>query len=393
MTGPAWLAWHYLLHYRTKTTILVVSIALIVFLPAGLRVLVDQSSRALRGRADATPLVLGARGSSLDLVLSALYFEAQPPDPIAWRELERLRETALAEPLPLLLGFRARGWPIVGTTLDYLDHRGLRVAEGRSMALLGEAVIGARVARALDLSPGDVLISSPETLFDIAGTYPLAMHVVGVLATSDSPDDGAVFVDVKTAWVIAGLGHGHRNLADAGTDGDVAAREDAVVTARASVVEYNEITPDNEASFHFHGDLSAFPLSAIALVPPDARARALLLGRYQSSDETVQIVRPDVVMDELLETVVTVERHAMAAIAVVGAATAATAGLVFLLSIRLRKREIDTLHKIGVSRPRVLAVLLSEVAVVTTLGIVLAGLLTLLLSHFGEAALRRFLLL
>ena len=62
MSGPLYLAWRYLRHHWGKTAILVGSIALIVFLPAGLRVLVGQSAEALTARADATPLLVGARG-------------------------------------------------------------------------------------------------------------------------------------------------------------------------------------------------------------------------------------------------------------------------------------------------------------------------------------------
>ena len=61
----------------------------------------------------------------------------------------------------------------------------------------------------LGLGPGDSLVSSPENFFDLAGVYPLKMEIVGVLETSDSPDDLAVFTDLKTNWIIMGLGHGH----------------------------------------------------------------------------------------------------------------------------------------------------------------------------------------
>jgi putative ABC transport system permease protein len=71
----------------------------------------------------------------------------------------------------------------VGTTLDYFDFRGLKVVEGRNLAVLGDCVLGARVAENLRLKPGDSLLSSPETLFDLAGVYPLKMKVVGVCFT------------------------------------------------------------------------------------------------------------------------------------------------------------------------------------------------------------------
>ena len=121
-------------------------------------------------------------------------------------------ETGLAMPVPVYARFQARGFPIIGTTLDYFDFRALEIAAGRALALLGECVLGATVAERLDLEPGDGLVSSPETLFDLAGIYPLKMKVVGTLKRSHSADDLAVFVDLKTAWVIEGLGHGHQDL-------------------------------------------------------------------------------------------------------------------------------------------------------------------------------------
>ena len=107
--------------------------------------------------------------------------------------------------IPLHARFQARGYPVVGTNLDYFEFRGLDLAEGRLVGLLGECVIGAGVARKLGIGAGDSLITSPETVFDLAGVYPLKMRVTGVLAFSDSPDDHAIFVDVKTTWVIEGL--------------------------------------------------------------------------------------------------------------------------------------------------------------------------------------------
>ena len=53
---------------------------------------------------------------------------------------------------------------------------------------------------------------SARSCWDLAGDYPLKMKVVGILAASNSADDGAVFVDLKTQWVIEGFGHGHQDL-------------------------------------------------------------------------------------------------------------------------------------------------------------------------------------
>ncbi len=392
MTGILHLAWRYLALHRAKTAILVASIALIVFLPLGLERLIDQSAAQLTERAEATPLLVGARGSALELVLSALYFESDPPEPVPFAEVGRVEASGLARALPLHVRFRSRGHPIVGTTLEYLDFRGLRLASGRRMAVLGECVVGAGAARALGVSPGDAVLSSPESVFDLAGVYPLRMRVAGVLAPGFGPDDDAIFVDLKTAWVIEGLGHGHQDLARPEAGAGVMRRDGDRIVANASVVEWNEITPENIDSFHFHGDLSRHPVHAVVAVPHDERSRVLLMGRYASPEETMQIVRPAGVMNELLDTVLTVRSYVVAAIGSVAVATLATAALVFLLSLRLRRREVETLHKIGASRSSVALLLASEVVFVLAAGGLAAGALTFVVGRFGRAAIRALLL-
>jgi putative ABC transport system permease protein len=383
-----YLAWRYLAYHRLKTAILVTAVTLIVYLPVGLRVLVDQSSRQLTARADATPLIVGARGSPLELVLNSLYFGSDVPAATRYAEAVLVSESGLARSLPLYTRFQARGHPIVGSTLEYLEFRGLTVERGRGLAVLGECVVGARAAAALGVGPGDHVVSSPESVFDIAGVYPLRMQVAGVLAYSDTPDDDAIFVDLKTAWVIAGLGHGHQDLSGADAAGQVLSREGNQVVANAAVQQYNEVTEGNIDSFHFHGDLSDYPITAVIAVPEDERASALLQGRYLSDDLQSQIVRPREVMDELLGTILTIQKFVVAGAVIVGAATLASVVLVFLLSLRLRARERETLFKIGGSRGAVGLIMGSEIGAVLLTGVALAALLTALTSRFAAVAIR-----
>jgi putative ABC transport system permease protein len=157
-------------------------------------------------------------------------------------------------------------------------------------------------------------------------------------------------------------------------------------------VQYNEITAENRDSFHFHGSLDDFPITAVMAVPRDQKSGVILLGRYQGDDERTQIVRPAVVIRELLDTVFTVQSFVVAGILLVSAATLATAVLVLLLSLRLRRREIETLVKIGGSRARVAFLVLSEAVIVVAVGGALAAGLTLLTHRFGAAAIRALLL-
>ena len=384
MSGSLYLAWRYVVHHRYKSAVLVASITIILFLPGGLRTLVHQSEAQLAARAQATPLLIGKKGSPVELVLNSLYFSADVPETASYDEVQRVASSEFAQPIPLYVRFRSQDSPIVGTTLDYFALRSLRLADGRQLTRLGDCVLGANVASRRGLEPGDHVFSSPETVFDLAGVYPLKMRITGILAPSDSADDDAIFVDVRTTWVIEGLAHGHDEIQPSET----LLREEGNTVANASVMQFNEITDENVDAFHFHGDPGGFPITAVIAVPPDDKSGTLLMGRYEDPDERHQILRPAVVMDELLATVLTVQAFVVAALSVVGIATLATAVLVFLLSLRLRRREIETMVKIGGSRSAVTAVMVSEVVGVLLAGFLLAAFMTWLTAQFGSDMVR-----
>jgi len=380
-----YMAWRYLRFHWVKTAVLIASITLILFIPLGLQVIVSQAASALTARADSTPLLIGAKGSAIDLTLSALYFTTPAVEPLPYRELSAVRETGLALGIPLTMRYRAAGYRIVGTSLDYFDFRQLNMAEGRPMALLGECVLGDGVARSLGLGPDSSLFSAPATAFDVAGSTPLKMKVSGVLAPSGGPDDDAVFVDVKTAWVISGLAHGHMDLSKPEAESGVLRREENSLVANASVLPYTEITARNIDSFHFHGDPDQFPIDALLVVPKDRRSMVLLRGRYEERTDPVQILVPRTVIADLMGTVLSIRDFVILGSIGVGAATLATAVLVFILSIRLRKREILTIRKIGGTERRLRGILAAEILLVVGVSGGLTGALVLILNLYGTA--------
>jgi len=359
-----YIAWRYIRYYRMRTAILVACVTLIAVLPLALQLLLDESEGQLLSRAQSTPLLLGARGSALDLVMNSLYFDDEAPELISMQAADEIDATGLAIAVPLYARYQAQGFPIVGTALDYFDFRGLEIAQGRQLALLGECVIGADVAEGLGIGPGDSLMSSPETLFDLAGIYPLKMQVVGVLARSYTPDDRAILVDLKTTWIIQGLVHGHQDLASVRDDGVVMSRTDLNVVATAKLEEYTEITPDNIDSFHFHGAAEDYPLTALLALPNDERAGTILRGRYLDAESRYQLVLPGEVIDGLLANIFRIKEVLDAVILVVGTATALALILVFALSLRLRQREIHTLFRIGGSRSTIARLLAAELAII-----------------------------
>ncbi len=344
------LAWRYLQFHRFSTTVLVAAITVAAFLPLATQLLWWELQRGLRSRADQTPLLLGARGSRFDLTLHALYFEASPPGTITMGDLERVESTGWGVAIPLDARFRAADTPLVGTSLDYFNHRKLRLARGNDMARLGDCVIGSQVARTLGIGPGDHLLTDTESFVDIM-QYPVRLRVTGVLAPAGTVDDAAIFCDIKTIWVIEGIGHGHEDLARSKQpEGVVLQRNDREIVAGAALKRYYEITDENIGSFHFHGDPQTFPLAASIIVPRDRRAATLLLARFQQPDNALQLVEPPVVIEQLLQTVVRIKRWLDLAALLVACSTALLIGLVVLLSLRLRRQEFVTLHKLGCRR-------------------------------------------
>jgi len=364
MIDSLYIAWKYIGYNKAKTVTLIACITLISFLPVALQLLLNESERELMSRAVSTPLIVGAKGSALDLVMNTIYFGDQVPELITMAASSQVDDTELALPIPLYVRFRARGKPIVGTTLDYFDFRGLKIQKGRQLALLGDCVLGEQVAEALGLNPEDSLVSSPETLFDLAGVYPLKMKVVGVLKKSHTSDDLAVFVDLKTAWVIQGLGHGHEDVARLKDPTLVLKRSKSNVAATAKLYHFTEITESNMNNFHFHGNFERYPITAVIALPYDEKSGTILRGRYLSKKETQQIIRPTDVISGLLQNIFRIKNVLDAVISVVVLATILAIVLVFALSIRLRQREILTIFKLGCSRLTIVRLVAAEILII-----------------------------
>jgi putative ABC transport system permease protein len=390
MKDSLYLAWRYLRHHRTKTLLLVLSLSVFIGLPLVMRAMSRATQESLLSRAESTPLLLGKKGSSLDLVVESLYFQLKDVEPLSQADVDEIHATGLALGVPIRTGLAARGFPLVGTSLDYFSFRGIRVATGRGLAMMGECLIGANAAASLDLAPGDSLLTSPSTLFDLAGVYPLKLRVVGVLEPTHSPDDDAVFVDLKTAWVAEGLGHGHQDLARAGSD-VLLRRQDDAVTANAKLVQFNEITEANVDGFHFHGDPSTYPVSAVIAVPPDDKAGILLRGRFVD-DPARQLLRPAQVIDSLNEQIFRFERILRIIVWIVGLATAVMFVLVMVLSWRLRADELRTMTRLGCSRWKAAQIMGAEILLMIGASVALAALFGFGMAQFGEPLLQRLIL-
>ena len=104
-----YVAWRYLSFNWGRSLTLVACVTLIAVLPLSLELLLAESERQLLSRAETTPLVVGAKGSSLDLVMNSLYFGDTLPELVSMAAADRVADTDLALPIPLYVRFKARG--------------------------------------------------------------------------------------------------------------------------------------------------------------------------------------------------------------------------------------------------------------------------------------------
>jgi len=392
MQQSFYLAIKYLQFHRIRTLILVGSIGLILYLPAGLQKLISESEIQMMARADATPLIIGAKGNSTDLVINTLYFEQTEIEALNLRTVENLDETGFGYSIPMVSLFKAREFPIIGTNLDYFNFRDLSIHEGRSLRYVGECVIGQRVAKQLDLNPGDSLISSPENFLDLAGVYPLKLEVVGILETSNSPDDLAVFTDLKTNWIIMGLGHGHQDLKNVYDPTLVLNRDSTNVTASAKLFMYNKIDGKDIGSFHFHGDINSYPITSVLFIPKDHKAATLLKGRFATGEMTEQLVVPSIVVENLLKNIFRIKQIFNTVFILVGISTLFILGLIVMLTLRLRKEELYTMFTLGSSRSKTIEIIGFELLITAILSLAVALILYSLTGFFVEDFIRQFII-
>ncbi|QDV08541.1 hypothetical protein Poly30_40890 [Planctomycetes bacterium Poly30] len=349
MSGLLYLAWRHARAHGARTALLILCIALALWVPLTAGVLARRYNTDLRARANSTPLLIGAPGNRYDLTLAALYFRpSERIETISYRALDELQAENRATCIPLHQRFTARGFPVVATSIEYAEFRDLRLAEGSDPLRIGACTLGATVAEDLGLKSGDFLYSDPTELYDIARPPALKMRISGVYAKTGGPDDGAVFCDVRTAWVLEGIAHGHVEAEEI-DEALVLSRTDDSVSVSGALIEYAEVTEANEASFHYHGDTSLLPLTAVLAVPRSTKD-ATLLKSGVNARMPLQAVTPSAVIDDLLGVVFRVKAFFDLVGLFLVVTTAALVGLVFLLSSRLRTAEMRTLDRIGAPR-------------------------------------------
>lgn len=371
MSGSLALAMAHARHHGLRSAILVLCVFVATLLPLATRTLSDRFGREVLERARSTPLLAGAKGSRFDLVMAGLYFRRADLPGMTMSDWQLLEDEGLADAIPLNVRFTARGRPLVATSSEYFEVRGLKAESGGMPVRVGEIVIGANVAVDLQLQPGDTVFSDQRELYNIATPPALKLMVAGVLARAGTPDDDAVFTDIKTAWALEGLAHAHADAANEVPGTLVLERSPGEVVVSEELVEDLSLTSANQSSFHVHADPATLPLSAVLLMPRTQKDVSILKAKVNAGPR-VQVVVPEAAVGEMLGYVARVQALLDALAAVVIVLACAMIALVTALAARVRAREIETLARIGVSRGVIVAIFAWEIAALSASGVAFA---------------------
>ena len=192
------LAWSYLKARPLGTLLNVLLLALGVG-TIGFVFLVDrQIGERLDRDARGIDLVVGAKGSPLQLILAGIYHLDAPTGNIPLEAARTLEANPLVrEVIPLSLGDALRGFRIVGTIPAYVELYGGELDSGHVFGATLEAVLGSSVARTTRLGVGDRFAGS-HGLAEGGAEHADAYVVVGILKPTGTVLDRLVLVSTES---------------------------------------------------------------------------------------------------------------------------------------------------------------------------------------------------
>jgi putative ABC transport system permease protein len=349
------MAWRYLWARALVTVLTLTGIALGTSLICGVLTLRRESERGFLRESGQFDLVVGAKGSPLQLVLSSVYQLDTPTGNIPYSRYEALRDDKrVASAIPLGLGDNFHGFRIVGTEakLFALKDRKDRakplyaLASGRLFEKEFEAVIGSQVARQSGLKLGDTFAGS-HGLVMREGTSEHAdspYTVVGILADNQTSTDRGVYVSLASVWKIH-------------------AKESAAHTRPAGAP-----TPDPE-------------VTAVLVRLKSVGMRLWIGQEIQKRTEAMAAIPVNEMLRLYQQVLGPMQRILLGVAALVVVVSALSITATFYQSAERRRRDLAVLRALGAHRREIFALVILEALLLTLLGLSAGW----LLGHGGLA--------
>ena len=168
----------------------------------------DQFKKNIRG----IDLVVGAKGSPLQLILSAVYHIDNPTGNIPLKEARILQKNPLVESwIPMAYGDNYKGYRILGTDWSYVEHYEGMLREGAAWEEPFETVLGATAAERLGLGVGDEFFGAHGNVAEGEVHEEHPYLVTGILSKTETALDQLILTSLNSVWDI----HDHEEPATA----------------------------------------------------------------------------------------------------------------------------------------------------------------------------------
>lgn len=197
------LVWSYLKAKPLNTFLNVLLLGLGMAVITVLLIFNQQFQEKIKENVRGIDLVVGAKGSPLQLILCSIFHVDFPTGNIKLKDAEQLAKNRLVKSvIPLALGDSYQGYRIVGTNRAYTDLYEAELQMGTWWEKDMEVVAGANVAAFARVKVGDKLVSQHGLGADGHAHDEQPMVCTGVLKKTNSVIDNLLFTNVGTVWEV-----------------------------------------------------------------------------------------------------------------------------------------------------------------------------------------------
>ncbi len=363
------LSWKNLTNKPLSMLLSLVLFALGVGLISLLLVLNRQLEEKFEKNLAGVDLVIGAKGSPLQLILSSMYHVDSPTGNISIGEAKaflRPNHPVIKTAIPLSLGDNHQGYRIVGTTPEILELYQAEVGEGRIWEKTMEAAIGATVAEALGLKPGDTFHSSHGFGIDedLVHADAGAFRVTGILKPTGAAVDQLILTNTQSIWAVHD--HGDENHGDE--------TEDEAHEHAEGEEHEQEMQADKPLIEYEDKDITA-----ILIQFRGRNIQALNMQRGINENTNMQAATPVIEVNRLYALMGTGTKALRWLAIIIIAVSGLSIFISLYSSLKERRYELALMRVMGASPGKLFALILLE-------GLLLAGmgyLLGIALSHGG----------
>ena len=361
------LAWKNIRHQWLDTLLGVLLLAFGLGTISMLILIEKQSSEQFNRNIKDIDMVLGAKGSPLQLILANVYHVDAPTGNIKIRDAKQvIYNPTVAMAIPLAYGDNFQQWRIVGTDSNYAQHYAMKLREGVAFKEEYDANIGADVAKATGLKLGDTFLSThglDQTENDEEHAHHHAYRVVGIFEKSGSVIDRLILTPVETIW------HAHEDNEPASTE----------------IEESNDSTNSPPPMIKKGPMMMLRPAKAMAPSPNDNKEVTAYL--IKSRMAMAQMILPNLIKEtnmQLAFTAIEVNRLSQnfgLGMDTVKAVAWVIIGLSFFSifislfnSLKKRKYELALMRSMGASPFKVFALIITESLLLVSTGIIFSWL-------------------